>query len=359
MRAPIPHSRPTLDETDMTAVAEVVGSGHISQGPKVNEFEKAMASFIGLRGAVSLSSGTVALHLSLLSIGIKNGDEVIIPSYVCPALLNAVLYVGATPRLAEIEPETFNIDPYKIERLLRKRPKRRPKAIILTHTFGHPADLDAFMEISRRYEIPIIEDCAQALGATYKGKMVGSVGLISILSFYATKIITTGEGGMLLSDSEDTLKIVRDIREYDEKEDFKVRYNYKMTDIAAALGLSQLKRLPSFLKRRKEIATAYNDSFSGIFLIPEEKEGCERIYYRYILRSPHVDRLIRLMEKDRIVCRRPIFKPIHQYIGEMGFPNSEMAWERSISIPIYPGLGDEEVRRITDSLIRARKMIGG
>ncbi len=156
---------------------------------------------------------------------------------------------------------------------------------------------------------------------------------------------------MLLSGMDDFLEKARDLRDYDKKEVFQLRYNYKMTDIEAALGLSQFKKLPSFLKRREEIAMAYNRALGK----SHEKEG--RIYYRYILGSPHVERLIGLMEKDGISCRRPVFKPLHHYTGENGFPQTERAWERSISIPIYPSLTDKEVQRITDSLVRFKELI--
>lgn len=339
----IPHSRPTIDSEDTEAVADVIKSGQIAQGLKAQEFEGVVASYIGVKGAVAVSSGTAALHLSLLCLGVKHGDEVIIPSYTCPALLNAVYYTGAIPRLADIDVRSYNIDPNFVEDYLRRK---RVKAIIIVHTFGEPVDIDAFLELSKRYSIPIIEDSAQALGATFRGRRIGGFGLISILSFYATKLITTGEGGMLLSGMDDFLEKARDLRDYDKKEVFQLRYNYKMTDIEAALGLSQFKKLPSFLKRREEIAMTYNRALGK----SHEKEG--RIYYRYILGSPHVERLIGLMEKDGISCRRPVFKPLHHYTGEKGFPQTERAWERSISIPIYPSLTDKEVQRITDSLVR-------
>lgn len=351
----IPHSKPTINEEDIEAVAGIMRSGYIAQGRKVEEFEREMASYIGVNGAVALSSGTVSLHLSLLSLGIKEGDEVIIPSYTCSAILNAVMATGAKPRLVDIEKGTYNMDPDIVGNYLKKRKVKKPRAIILVHSFGQPADIEAFLNISDEYGIPLIEDSAQALGATFKGKRVGSFGLISILSFYATKVITTGEGGMLLSDSRDILEKARDMREYDKKEYFKIRYNYKMTDMAAALGLSQLRRLPSFLKRRAVIADAYNSALKRNEGRRARDEG--RIYYRYVLESSHLNRLIGLMEREGISCRRPIFKPLHHYTGERGFSNSDDAWERSISIPIYPALTPEEIQKITDSLIGFREML--
>lgn len=354
----IPHSKPTIDEKDVEAVSEVIRSGKLAQGVKVEEFENSLSSYIGVKEAVALSSGTAALHLSLLCLGISEGDEVIIPSYTCSALLNAVMVVGATPRFADIMRDTYNIDPDKVESHLKKK-RSKVKAIIVVHNFGEPADIDAFLDISRRYNIPIIEDSAQALGATYKGRKVGSYGLISVLSFYATKVITTGEGGMLLSNSSDIINRARDIREYDKKEDFKVRYNYKMTDMAAALGLSQLKRLPAFLKRREEIARIFDAALKRDWRqVTRDRGRGKSIYYRYILETAHLDRFIRLMEKDGISCKRPVFKPLHHYFtGEKGYSNTELAWKRSLSIPIYPSLTDKEVQKISDSIKRYKEII--
>jgi len=355
----IPHSRPTIDEDDIKAVAEVMRSGHIAEGHKVEEFERAMASYIGVNGAVALSSGTASLHLSLLSLGVKDGDEVIMPSYTCSALLNAVMTTGAKPRLIDIEKGSYNIDPGIVEDYIRKKKGGgKVKAIILVHTFGLPVDIDAFLDISNKYSIPLIEDSAQALGATFKGKKVGGFGLISVLSFYATKVITTGEGGMLLSNSREILEKARDIREYDKKEAFKVRYNYKMTDMAAALGINQMKRIDSFLKDREEIARSYDEYLKNLFQIPLRPKGSKRIYYRYVIESKRVERLIGLMEGKGVVCKRPVFKPLHRYIGQKGFPNTELAWRRSISIPIYPSLSSEDVRMIADSLIGLKEMMG-
>lgn len=351
----IPHSRPALDEDDVKAVEEVIRSGNIAQGAGVAEFEKAMSSYIGVKGAVALNSGTSALHLSLLGLGVKEGDEVLIPSYACSAILNAVYYTGAKPKLVDIQRKTYNMDPDIVEDYLkRKRDRMKYKALILVHTFGQPADLEAFRKISDKFGIAIIEDSAQALGAAFNGKKVGSFGHVSILSFYATKVITTGEGGMLLSDLKGILEKARDFREYDKKENFRLRYNYKMTDMAAAMGLSQLKKLPSFISRREEIASDYNNALKRDFGRKKGRAG--RIYYRYILESKNADKLIGLMEKDGISCKKPVFKPINYYTGEKGFPNSRSVWERSISIPVYPGLSSEEIRKITDSLKKFSEM---
>ena len=218
----IPHSRPTLDGGDVSSVSEVIRSGQIVQDEVVGEFEKKVAKYIGVNGAAATSTGTSALHLSLLALGIKKGDHVAIPGFVCSALLNVVKYVGAHPILVDVDPETYNIDVHD----LRKKIKKTTRAIILPHQFGLPADIDEVMSLG----VPVIEDCAQAIGAVYKGEKTGSFGTLSCFSFYATKVLSTGEGGMVVSNSRKLLKKIRDLREYDNKKNYSIRYNYKMTD---------------------------------------------------------------------------------------------------------------------------------
>ncbi|MBM4272745.1 MAG: DegT/DnrJ/EryC1/StrS aminotransferase family protein, partial [Deltaproteobacteria bacterium] len=242
----IPHSRPTLDQDDYASVLHILKSGHLAQGKQVEQFEKDLSSLIGVRGGVAVSSGTAALHLALLSLNTGSGDEIIIPDFVCTAPLNAIRYTGAVPVIADIDPLTYNIDVGD----LKKRLTKKTKAIIIPHMFGLPADMEEILSLG----IPVIEDCAQSLGSRYRDSCTGRLGTLSIFSFYATKMIATGEGGMVLSDDESLLEKIRDLRDYDEKELYTVRYNYKMTDFQAAFGISQLKKLFSFIKRRKEIA---------------------------------------------------------------------------------------------------------
>ncbi|MDP3286082.1 MAG: DegT/DnrJ/EryC1/StrS aminotransferase family protein, partial [Desulfobacterales bacterium] len=222
----IPHSRPTIDQEETAAVVSVLQSGQLAQGEQVLYFEKALALLIGVVGAVAVSSGTAALHLALLALEIGEDDEVVIPSFVCPALLNAIRYVRAVPVLADINPETFNMD----VRDLRKRLTGKTKAIIVPHIFGLPADIREIVSLG----VPVIEDCAQSLGSRYEGSPAGSFGALSVFSFYATKVICTGEGGMIASGDSQLLGKIRDLRDYDEKDDGRLRYNYKLTDLQAA-----------------------------------------------------------------------------------------------------------------------------
>jgi dTDP-4-amino-4,6-dideoxygalactose transaminase len=339
----IPHSRPTLGEEEALAVAEVVRSGYISQGDKVREFEEELARFIGVKGAVATNSGSSALHLGLLAMGISPGDEVLIPSYVCSALLNTVYQVGASPNLCDIESESFNISCESIE----DSRTEDTKAVIVPHMFGSPADLEKIEKLG----IPIIEDCAQSIGAKYGDKRVGSIGRFSILSFYACKMMACGEGGALLSDDEEILRIARDRRDYDEKEHYKVRYNYKMSDIQAALGLVQLKKLPDLVQKRKEIALRYNGAFSDMDLeLP--KGEFDHVYYRYVVKARNdVSEIISKIKEKGVMAERPVFKPLHRYLElRSGFKNTDRVYSTALSIPIYPSLTEEEQKQVIETV---------
>jgi perosamine synthetase len=346
MPAPsIAHSRPTLDRQDERAVAQTVRSGWLAQGAQVEKFERRMAAFIGVRGGVAVNSGTAALKLALLAIGVKRGDEVILPSYVCAAPWLAVRQIGAVPKLVDIEPDSYAIDPARAKKALSKR----TRAVIVPHLFGLPADLTALQSL----HVPLIEDCAQALGATERGRRVGSVGAATVCSFYATKLLCTGEGGMVLSGRAVVLEKARVLREYDE-EPLLVpdSFNRKMTDLQAALGLSQLKRLRQFISRRKAVAelyrTALADADVGLPVVPKGRTHC---FYRYVIRlqdSRHssLEKVMARLDHRGVQCRRPVFRPLHQYLKLKGFPESEEAHRAALSLPIYPSMTDRMVRRV-------------
>lgn len=342
IRQSISHSRPTLGQREIRSVSKIIASGQIAQGEMVHRFEQAMAKDTGTKGAVAVSSGTAALHLTLLAMGLGPKDEVIIPSYVCTALINAVRYVKAEPVLAELEPKSCNIDPKDVKRRLTNR----TKAIIVPHLFGLAANIDAFIAL----DVPIIEDCAQSLGSTYLGKRIGSFGHATICSFYSTKVITTGEGGMVLSDSKDLLDRIYDLRDYDNKDPMAVRYNYKMTDIQGAMGLVQLDRLPSFINRRKTIAKWYNEAFKTLEIkLPPMDEG--HIYYRYVAGLKNdAGPTIQALATKGIQCARPVYMPLHRYLKMEGYSKTEEVWRNSLSIPIYPNLTEGDIKRISESV---------
>ena len=339
----IPHSRPTLGEEEVKAVAEVIKSGHIAEGEVVQRFEKAFARKMGVQHAVAVSSGTAALHLALLAMGIGPDEEVIIPSYVCTALLHAVQYVGARPVPAEIDPLTYNIDPDDV----KKRITTRTRAIIVPHLFGAAADLDKLLKL----DVPIIEDCAQAVGGTYQQKLLGTFGDIAIFSFYATKVMATGEGGMVTSKSPEIIARIRDLKTYDGKEADTVRYNYKMTDVQAALGEVQLGRLDDFIEQRRKIAREYVKHLKSLSIkLPVEIDG--HIYYRFVIDlEADFDWFIRKLAQKAVGCARPVFLPIHRHLKMDGYPVTDKVWETSLSIPIYPSLNNSEIEQIIAGFI--------
>lgn len=336
----IPHSRPLISDSDVNAVASVVRSGQLAQGPAVQRFEEKIARFIGKKYSAATSSGTTALHLALLALDVSENDEVIIPSFVCLAVLNAVNYTRATPIIVDIEPLTFNISVSAVQKAITKK----TKAIIVPHMFGYPAEIDKLAQLN----IPIIEDCAQALGAENQRQKVGSFGLLSVFSFYATKVIASGEGGMVLSDSEDLISRIKKRRDYDKRNEYILSYNYKMTDIQAALGIQQFSSLGQFIRRRKEIAAQYLREFKNLGItLPLQKDGYEHIYYRFVIstKDDASDYIKRLHEK-KIMCQPPVHTPLHIYRNLTGFPQATEAWRKTISIPLYPSLTEHEVERI-------------
>ena len=342
----IPHSRPTLCEADAEAVTRVLLSGQIAQGREVEAFEREVAAFAGQRAAVAVSSGTAALHLALLALGVGPGAEVVIPTYECDALHHAVTHTGATPVLADADPATLSLDPDDVKRRLTAR----TKAIILPHAFGLAAGVEAFLAMG----VPLLEDCAQAIGALDGGRPVGTRGALAVFSFYATKMLTTGEGGMVAGSDPALLARVRDLREYDEREDLAPRFNYKLTDLGAALGRAQLARLPEFIARRRALAEAYRRRLAGAACqFPPDASRSRHVYHRFVIQVElPLERLIPRLEQRGIQCRRPVFRPLHRALGAGGFPQADLLWERSLSIPCYPSLTDGQVEQVAAAVAR-------
>jgi dTDP-4-amino-4,6-dideoxygalactose transaminase len=338
----IPHSRPSVDQAEMHGLQNVLSSGQLAQGPQVQAFEKELGSFHGLPPGVATSSGTAALHLALLSLGVGPGDEVLLPSYVCSAPLHAAYHSGATPVLVDVDPTTGNMDPDD----LKKRLTSKSKAIITVHLFGLPSDIDKILALG----LPVIENCAQSLGANLEGQMLGTMGAISICSFYATKLITTGEGGMLLSSDNGLLAKARDLRDYDKRESFAPRFNYKMTDLQGALGCSQLEKLESFLGQREELAGVYDEQLATLpCTLPLAQKG--RIYYRYVVSvQENITELIQTLLNTGIEVARPVYRPLHLYFDLEDYPGAEMAWKSDLSLPIHPSLTSQDVHRVCQAL---------
>jgi perosamine synthetase len=335
----IPHSRPSIGQHDVEAVTEVLASGRIAQGEKVREFERALANYVGKRHGVAVSSGTSALHLALSCLGVGVGDEVIMPSYVCSSPYFATLHAHAVPKIVDIDISNYNICASTIKPQICSR----TKAVIVPHLFGTPAELGPILGLG----IPIVEDCAQSLGAEYKSQRVGSFGKVSVFSFYATKMITTGEGGMILTDDDECYARLMQLRDYDRKALAPVKYNYKMTDIQATLGLSQLDKLPDFIERRSRIASIYTNAFSehNIKLQGTTAES-KCAFYRYVMMLEDMERIRKKAHSQGVICERPVFKPLHDSLASVECPNSDFVHSHALSIPLYPSLSDEEIEYI-------------
>jgi len=343
---PIPHSRPSIAGADIRAVSRVLRSGMLAQGEEVRAFEAEVGAFLGLPPGVAVSSGTAALHLALQALGVQSGDEVLLPSYVCVAPLHALERLGAVPRLVDADPETYNLDPDDA----RRRLGPRTRAMIVPHLFGLPADLGPLLALG----VPILEDCAQAMGATYRGRPAGAHGAVSVLSFYATKLLTTGEGGMVLSRDPRLRERVRDRREYDQRRRHAARFNYKLTDFQAALGRSQLRRLPAMLARRAAIAAAYRRAWRGLPLrLPAPGPASTHAYHRFVVSSSRAaGALTRQLAALGVVARRPVFQPLHRTLGQPGFPGTSEIYRRAVSLPIYPSLAARERAAVVSAVRR-------
>lgn len=342
----LPHSRPTVGGSEARAAERVVRTGFISQGPRVREFEKALAAYIGVKDVVVTNSGTAAIHLCLLSMGIGRGHEVLMPSYVCTAPLNAVYQAGASPVLCDIDTDSFNIS---IENLENKK-TAKSRAMIVPHMFGAPADMEKIEELN----VPVIEDCAHSIGAVYGKMKTGSMGRAGIFSFYANKMMACGEGGAIASNDKKLIDAARELREYDNKDDYKVRFNYKMSDVLAAIGLVQLKKLPAMIRARKRIAAAYSKAFRGTDLTLPKAEF-DHIYYRYIIRSKKDSkRVIASMADSGITAAMPVYNPLHRYLGlSAGFRNTDEIHNSAVSIPIYPSMSPSEQKKVIKAVLSA------
>jgi len=332
-----------IDAEDIKAVTRVLSSGHISQGEQVKKFETRIAKFVGTKYGVAVSSGTSAIHLALIALNVGGAHEVVVPSYVCASPYMAILHAGALPKIVDVVTSDFNIHAETV----KKRITRKTKAIIVPHMFGTPAELDELLDLG----IPIIEDCAHSLGAEYKKRRVGSFGRLSVCSFYATKIMTTGEGGMVLTDDREIYEKIVEIREYDKKPLSDVTYNCKMTDIQAALGLSQLKKLQYFIKRRRDIASLYSERFSQYDItIPRTYLHKKPVFYRYVIMVDKMEHIQKRAKKKGVMCEKPVWEPLHKGFPSIRCPNSDYVHSHALSIPLYPSLTNEQVEYVMRGL---------
>lgn len=363
----IPVAEPSLSEEELKNVVEVVKSGWISsKGEYVTKFEKEFAKFIGTRYSQSTSSGTTALHLALKAIGIKKGDEVIVPTLTFIATANVVLYCNAKPVFVDSHPEYWCIDPEKIE----KKITQRTKAIVPVHLYGHPCDMDPIMDLAKAHDLYVIEDAAEAHGAEYKGKKVGSIGDIGCFSFYGNKIITTGEGGMCTTNNEDLAKKIELLKNHGMNPQRRywhevVGFNYRMTNLQAAVGLAQLRKIDKFIETKRKNARFYNSLLQDIkgITLPPEMSWAKNVYWMYsILIENYDDRnrdtlLENLLEKG--VETRPFFYPIHTmpiYKQSGEFSIAEKLSQEGLNLPSGVTLQKADIEYISEIIKSTMKI---
>jgi len=370
----IPYGHQWIDDEDIAAVAEVLKSDWITQGSKVAEFERRVAEYCGAGYAVAVANGTAALHAACAVAGISEGDEAITTPITFSATANAVVYCGGRPVFADVQEDTLNIDPEEI----RSRLSAKTKAILPVDFTGHPVEMDEIKSIAEERNLIVIEDAAHALGAKYKGRRVGTLSDMTVLSFHPVKLITTGEGGMVLTDSREFYQKLRIFREHGIVREgldkgawyYEVRdlgYNFRLTDFQCVLGLSQMDKLDRFIRRRREIAARYDQAFAEIeeIVTPLERENVQAVYHIYVIQ----------LKTERLKAdRREIFEalraenigvnvhyvPVHlhpYYRRELGckegdYPKAERYYERALTLPLFPGMSDEDVGYVIEAVKR-------
>jgi len=363
---------PEIDDEEIKVVKEVLDSGWLVQGERVKQFEELVAAYVGTRYAVAVNSGTSALHLSLLSLGITNGDEVITSDFTFPATANVIELVGARPVFVDIDPDTYNLDVNQIEGKISER----TKAIMPVHLFGQVTDIKPILELARKYNLKIIEDAAPALGATCevdgKTRQAGSFGDLGCFSFHPRKVITTGEGGIIATDNLELDSILRSLRNHGIERNIEVTdfvlagLNNRMTEMQAAIGIIQMRKLDRMISRRQLLARLYDELLSGIpwLKTPQTLGGANHTYQAYvILLDNRIDRnnLMSRLSEARIETTIGTYA-MHQtryYSNKYSFeaddfPSARIAFEQSLALPLYPRMSEGDVRLVVNSLKKAK-----
>lgn len=367
----IPYGKQWIEEDDIQAVIEVLKSDYLTTGPKIKEFEEMIAGCVNAEYSVAVSNGTAALHAACFAAGVGEGDEIITSPITFAASANCALYLGAKPVFADIDPATYNISPNDII----KKITDRTKAIIPVHFTGQPCDMDEILNIAREYNLVVIEDGAHALGAEYKGKKVGSIGDMTTFSFHPVKHITTGEGGAITTNNRelyeklamfrthgitrDSGKLIKNEGAWYYEQHF-LGYNYRLTDIQAAMGISQLKKLGKFLEKRRELVAKYNEAFKGIecIITPAQSEFAQSAWHLYIIKLDLMKFGINRKEIFDQLRKRNIgvnvhYIPVyyHPYYQKLGYqkglcPNAEKLYEAIITLPLFPSMDDKDIQYI-------------
>lgn len=361
----IPVSEPCLIGKELEYVTDCIQSNWISSiGKYVTRFEEMFAQFCGTRYAIATSSGTAALHLSLLALEIGKGDEVIIPNLSFVASANSVLYCGAQPIFVDVDRTTWNIDPLKIE----ERITERTKAIMAVHLYGQPCEMDKIIAIAKNHNLKVIEDAAEAHGAEYKNRRVGSIGDFGTFSFYGNKIITTGEGGMITTNNLELAEKIRMLRDHAMSPSRRywhdlLGYNYRLTNIQAAIGVAQMEQIDSFIEKKRQNAALYNsliENISGITL-PFEADKCKNVFWMYsVLIQDDFgisrDEVMRQL-KEKSIDTRPFFYPLNQlpmYKNDDVFPVTDEMSKKGINLPSAITLTEDNIRMVCTALSSIR-----
>jgi dTDP-4-amino-4,6-dideoxygalactose transaminase len=346
--------KPEIDE----AVARVLDSCQFVLGPEVAEFEKDFASYCGTSECIALNSGTSALHLALLAGGVGPGDEVITVPFTFVASVATILYAGAKPVLVDIEPRTFNMNPDALQAAISPR----TKAIVPVHLYGHPADMDPILEVARKHNLVVIEDAAQAHGATYKGRSAGSVGDIACFSFYPTKNLGAyGEGGAVTTSNPEYARTIRMLRDWGQDRKYHHLlhgYNYRMEGFQGAILRVKLRHLERWIERRRAIVKTYNEQLAGLDVVrPAEMPWARHVYHLYTLRSDNRDALQADLLNEGIQTGVHYSTPAHLLpayahlgYGPNSFPESKKAAREVLSLPLYPELTESQVQTVLDAL---------
>ena len=360
----VPIAKPIIGDEEIENVVEVLKSGMIAQGPKVEEFEQKFAEWVGAKYGIAVNSGTAALHVALLSCGIGEGDEVITTPFTFIASGNSILYTGAKPVFADIDLKTYTLDPSSIESLITEN----TKAILPVQLYGQSADMDEINEIAEKYGLIVIEDAAQAHGATCNGKKVGSMGDMSCFSFYPTKNMTTSEGGIITTDDEDLAENAKVFRAHGASVRYhhdEIGYNFRMTDISAAIGLAQLDKIDEFNDKRIANAAYLNEGLKDVdgIVTPYCTPDSRHVYHQYTIRVEKGDRddwvesINEFGVGTGIHYPIPLYnQPIYKTLGIEGYcPNAELAADNVISLPVHPSLTKEDLDLVIEAVKRASK----
>ncbi|MCC7430449.1 DegT/DnrJ/EryC1/StrS family aminotransferase [bacterium] len=339
------HSKPSLSSEEFETLKSLFEKGQLAVGNEIENFENAVKNYVGMRFSAAVVNGTSALHLALLALGVGEKTEVLLPNSSCAALLNSVKMVGAKPVLVDVNPYDCNFSLVSLEKKITKN----TACVIAPHHFGFPCKINEINSLG----IPVIEDCAQSVGAKISGKQVGSFTEVSVFSFYATKVLTSIDGGMVVSNNEKIIEEVKDRTYYGGKTDGKLRFNYKLSNVAAAIGNVQMKKLDFFIERRKALHKIYSENIKSEKIIKvQQEQEVEPIFYRFVFRGDFSAKwFCQEMEKHGISCGDAVFYPLNRMIGEndKDFPETLKWFENGVSIPFYPGLTNEEIEKILEA----------